>query len=166
MTVLPILAIDIDLRRVHVVLVHGSERSVICVDAPVEKAMPLVRGITLFYPQMPVLIEVADPTVYSGMNQRGRLAWMVYNSWATAKITDALPLGTNVLVAPSSAWTCGYSEEVRHKMAGVVPLAKTKAQNHDLNECQAMAWFYRERPNKWTPPDIYFGDLRAGKKKN
>jgi hypothetical protein len=66
---------------------------------------------------------------------------------------------SQILVSPSSKWTNGLSEEVRHELAGVKKLARTKRDNHDLNECQAMIWSYGVEPSRWIPFHQYMDEL-------
>ncbi len=65
-----------------------------------------------------------------------------------------------MLVSPSSTWTKGLSEPIRHKLAGVVePDFPRKKGRHDLKECQAMIWTYRNEPDLWLPLETYLESL-------
>lgn len=164
----PVIAIDIDLHRVHAVVQDGPTETprVVCVDLPVQSAYHKIKAECDRHASPVVLIEVADPTTYAGLNRRGLLAWMLYNTHAATYLNQRLQdreqtIGQCIVpvVAPSAKWTKGYPEQTRHLMAGVTSLAKTKKQNHDLNECQAMIWFYRHEPETWTVLNKYFFEL-------
>jgi hypothetical protein len=152
-----IVAIDIDLRRIHAVQMRGINPSVVAIDEPDYRNV--VRLISLLSTRT-VLIELASPMLYSGRIDKKRLAWFIWNVAAATRIVDDLTaLRIPVLVAPSSKWTRGYAEEARHKMAQVEYFPDyTKKQNHDLSECQAMIWFYLKAPHDW----VTLGDYLAG----
>jgi len=139
-------AVDIDLRRIHCRTEDGRD---ICTNVDFDRAVPLLlplanEGVTL-------LVECASPHMY-GPQQilKKKLSWMIYNS----VITDRLhTLFDDILVSPSSSWTYGYNVKVRHVMADC------KARNKDLRECEAMMWFYKKDPSKWTTLDQYLSHL-------
>jgi hypothetical protein len=91
-----------------------------------------------------------------------RMAWAIYNSMMTGVICtlgrDFLPT-TKVLVAPSSKWTSGYPEDIRHK------IAKVTASNHDLRECECMIALYKMNPEKWVSFPQYYSTLTANWRK-
>ena len=58
-----------------------------------------------------------------------------------------------MLVAPSNVWTRGYDLKTRHKLAGC------RQPKKDLRECEAMLWFYKQRPNDWVPLRDYLASL-------
>lgn len=111
-----------------------------------------------------VLIECASHVTYSGpKKQAGRQAWVIYNSMAVSilvyLLNKRLP-GAKILVSPSSTWTKGLREPVRHKLAGVVEPKFPRAKGrHDLKECQAMIWTYRQEPDLWQPLETYLESL-------
>ena len=110
-----------------------------------------------------VLMEVASPIIY-GTKTKGelynRIKWAIYNSMVAGQIYSLiqqrqLTMGVrpDLLVAPSSAWTLGYKEEIRHRIAGIT------GDNHDIRECRCMQYFYGTNPEKWTTFEKYFGSL-------
>lgn len=164
MTPGPVVAVDIDLHRIHMVAQDGTTDTpeLVMVDQPDTRTIVRVLNQkTLANPLTTILIEVASPHVYTAKRQLGRQAWTIWNTYAAACIVSGLVPGSRVLCAPSSTWTQGYQEESRHFLAGVTRLGRTKDQNHNLNECQAMIWFYRNSPDNWLPFSDYFSQLSA-----
>jgi hypothetical protein len=109
-----------------------------------------------------VLLECASPMLYRGKIHRSTMSWMIYNSAAVTNLVFQLGQAgvPNVRVAPSSTWTKGLSEPIRHKLAGVIePIFPRKKGRHDLKECQAMIWTYRNEPELWLPLEQYLETL-------
>jgi hypothetical protein len=103
-----------------------------------------------------VLIEVAGPVTYGTQKTLvGKTAWMVYNAMTAGALVTALEgvVEVKTLVAPSSAWTLGYPEKVRHEMA------RCTAPNHDLRECECMIEMYHRTPSPWKPMDTYLEEV-------
>ena len=110
----------------------------------------LLKQLAALKPDL-VLVEVAAPIAYRGAARGSQLKWFIYNSYAAGILLTQYKGKT--LVSPSSRWTMGYPEKIRHTLAGVT------APNHDLKECQAMIWFYLQHPERWREHEEYFTDL-------
>lgn len=133
-----VLALDIDLRRIHA---WSSVQGKICYNSP---ELPDTRGYDV------VLAECWSPFFYvkpgkplSKGELTNRFKAAIYNSMRIGELAAKCP---NLLVAPSSTWTQKYPEETRHIMAGCAG-----KNNHDLRECQAMIFFYTKQPSLWVP---------------
>lgn len=107
-----------------------------------------------------LLLECASPHTYQVRQQKKRQAWVIYNSMAVSTLNYVYGSKMTVLVAPSSVWTKGLPEQVRHKLAGVIEPNFSRAKGrHDLKECQAMIWTYRNEPELWKPLAQYLEEL-------
>jgi hypothetical protein len=144
-----IIAFDVDLLRIHA---WSTETRRVCYEAPDFPFDELVKHDR-------ILMEVASPNFYD------KRPSVVYNTmkWACFNMTMLGRLARwleergqldKLLVAPSSAWSCGHEEAVRQEMAGC-----TGQDNHDLRETRAMIWFYKRAPGKWVPYHDYLRSL-------
>lgn len=160
-----IIGVDIDLHRIHAVASTGE---VIQVNDP--SFTPLLDAMmnsqltrSANTPKPLVLIESASPHQYGGRLFKKKLSWMIYNSAVMASIASALQLmeDIEVRVSPSSTWTKGFPELVRHKMSGADQLFtdRNKEDAHNLRECLAMIWFYRKNPDNWVSVPEFLRDL-------
>jgi hypothetical protein len=147
---LSILSFDIDLNRIHA---WSSESGRVCYNA---------SGSEVPFQQMALhditLIEVASNVFYDRTPSivHRRAAWAIFNTYfATVLWTwhRSVAPEKKILVAPSSAWTLGYSEEFRHSIAEVT------GDNHDIREVRCMQFFYRRNPDKWVPFETYFNSF-------
>jgi len=164
----PVVAVDIDLHRIHVVAQEAPAAvpELVVVDQPDLWSVARTLNMLIDYdPKTTVLIEVASQHTYTPKKQIGRQAWTIWNTYAATALAAAVRTGARMLCAPSSVWTKGYEESTRHALAGVTRLGRTKDQNHNLNECQAMIWFYRHDPTAWLPVHEYFSRLSAARGK-
>lgn len=155
-----IIAFDIDLNRIHA---WSTKFGKVCYNA---KAVP--THMLLPHHDL-ILIEVASNVFYDRRQEVvfNTAKWAIYNAMTAGRIYEYIQQHnprTPVLVAPSSLWTLGYEEAVRHAMACV-----TGEDNHDLRETRAMIFFYKHSPSKWVPFESYFQNLstagKAGKPK-
>lgn len=148
-----LLTCDIDLRRCH--LYDATDEELLCLDAtPVELVQAIMqraRGsdITL-------AVEVAGVIMHGPQqsHMQRRMAWSLYNIAVVARLAQFAEAMDSVtmLVATSTKWTKGFTEVRRHKMSGAEDeQGFTKAQNHDIKEMKAMAWFFRRDPSAWVP---------------
>jgi len=106
-----------------------------------------------------VLFEIASPVSFN-RGAGGHAAMTQLAKWAIWNTAQAVHLhhfnfawGARVLVAPSNVWARGYDLKTRHAMA------KAKLAKKDLRECEAMIWFYRQRPQDWLPLPDYLANL-------
>lgn len=146
-----ILAFDIDLNRIHAV---SNVLGVICENS---KVIPFeaIKSHDI------ILIEVASANFYSdNLGQiYNRAKWVIFNSMIAGRIYEySTSEFQKVLVAPSSAWTCGYPELIRHSLAGI------SEGSHDIRECKAMLFFHATNPAKWIPFTDYFESLSTKNK--
>lgn len=168
MSDLGILAIDIDLGRftavhsVDGVMAHSADP---CgVD---------IVGLSHRTVLNRVLIEVAGPVMHHAESHSHR-RWMLYNMATASRFYDEFlrRSGCKVLVAPSTAWTEGYTELERDAIAGIRPLkyktvtrkGKTTrvpiwAEPHDVRECRCMIDMFQKNPKHWKPLDQYLKEL-------
>jgi len=105
-----------------------------------------------------ILYEIAGAVDYTDNKgaAHNKRRWTIYNVAMAARLHElftAKLFKHTMLVAPSSAWTGGYTEKQRHL------LYKCTASTHDLRECEAMARSYRRHPDKWTPFNLYIENL-------
>ncbi len=147
-----ILSFDIDLNRVHA---YSNDYGVICENSPDIPYGSLQCHQT-------VLIEVASANFYGSKPGEiyNRVKWVIFNSMMAGRIYQHCMQMTDcpiVLVAPSSSWTCGYPEALRHSLAGVTG-------SHDIKECKAMQFFYGTNPGKWQAFEAYFASLSKAKR--
>lgn len=108
-----------------------------------------------------LLIECASPHLYApkGKVFKKQQAWCIFNSMMVSRL-NYLFQDRKVLVSPSSTWTKSLSEPIRHKLAGVIEPKFPRAKGrHDLKECQAMIWTYRNEPDLWQPLESYLESL-------
>lgn len=145
-----IVAIDVDLRRIHA---WSSKFGKLCYEE--EDPFTVIKELDKLDPAPDlVLIEVAGPIMHrEGGRQRMHHThrWMIWNIAAVTTLANCL--GDVVLVAPSVKWTMGYTEKVRHK------IAKADASNHDLRECQTMIAMYIHTPQQWVPYNKFLEEL-------
>jgi len=144
-----IVSIDVDLHRV-------------CAWSNQEG--PVVVGAKNIYPIAKIikpdlfLFEIASPVYYGTKIYLKKLAWYIFNAAEAAFFSDTTSIKT--LFAPSNIWTNGYNEEARHALAEVHFEEKfNKRDRHDLGECQAMQYFYNERPEQWVSLHTYMEGL-------
>jgi hypothetical protein len=142
-----LLSFDIDLNRIHA---WSSERGRIAYNAPTLTT----DVICALADHAVVLIEVASHIFYDKRPSvvHRTCAWMLYNTYVATQIYHQR-LGLSKpepLVAPSSAWSHGYPELIRHSMADVT------GDNHDIREARCMQFFYWRNPGKWVPFTDYF----------
>lgn len=142
-----ILSFDIDLNRVHA---WSSVSGQVCYNAP-STALPTwelnKHDVTL--------IEVASNVFYDPTPSvvHRTAAWALFNTYIATVLWTwhrSVAADKKLLVAPSSAWTLGYPEKLRHATAQVT------GDNHDIREVRCMQFFYRQNPDKWVPFDSYF----------
>lgn len=107
-----------------------------------------------------ILFEIASPVSFN-RGASGHAAMTQLAKWAIWNAAQAMRLHMfawnrgfqRVLVSPSNVWTRGYDLKTRHA------LAKCKQPKKDLRECEAMLWFYRQRPQDWKPLPEYLATL-------
>ena len=104
-----------------------------------------------------VLFEIASPVSFNrgaaGHAAMTQLAkWAIWNT-AQAVRVNLIFFACDVLVAPSNVWTRGYDLKTRHQ------IAKCKRPKKDLRECEAMQFFYKQRPTDWVPLADYLAAL-------
>jgi hypothetical protein len=146
-------AVDLDINRAHAWSNrHGKVQYNAVLDGDFVAALLASNPTT-------ILIEVPGPALHRGAGHSsayGSIRWMIHAGmaagWLWARLLQAGYQGP-ILAAPSTRWTRGYTEKVRHKLAG------TLAPNHDLRECEAMIWFYIQDPTQWKPMHQYFKEL-------
>lgn len=142
-----ILSFDIDLNRIHA---WSNEFGRIAYKAP--SLTDEILGAIGHHDV--VLIEVASNIFYDKRPSvvHRTCAWMLFNTYTATEIMHARVLygKTQPLVAPSSMWSMGYPEDVRHAMADVT------GDNHDIREARCMQFFYLKCPTKWVPFQTYF----------
>jgi hypothetical protein len=107
-----------------------------------------------------ILIEVASPTFYNRNTAiiANKTKWVIFNSIMIGRISMYLmakQISDRLLVSPSSLWTLGYPEEVRHAAAGV------SGDNHDIRECRCMQFFYGTNPEKWMTLEAFVQSLSS-----
>lgn len=146
-----IYAIDCDLRTSYCASEFGDEGRG---STPAEALAEVNFGNL---PGDRVLFEIASPVSFNrqegqhaAMTQLAR--WAIWNVAMAAFATTACKCP--VLVAPSNVWTHGFDLQTRHAMA------KATSRRKDLRDCQAMIFFYRHAPAKWTPLTSYLDTLR------
>lgn len=143
-----VIAIDVDLRRIHA---WSRDHGPVCYKQPdlgllLAKIQPTPTTI---------LMEVASATSYQDGDARKlfqKRRWMIYNMAIAGEFSVRVARQHTFLVAPSSAWTKGYPEAVRQKMA------KADAKNHDLREVQTMIYFHSIHPTAWVPYAEYLNE--------
>lgn len=108
-----------------------------------------------------ILFEIASPVSFNRQDGANRTAiitnlakWAIWNAAMAERVTTFFNApGRQVLVAPSNVWTHGYDLKTRHAMA------KCKLPKKDLRECEAMIWFYKQRPADWLTLEAYLANL-------
>jgi len=148
-----IISLDIDLHRIHA---WSNVTGVVCAnnsDIP-WKAMKEHNLI---------LVEVASPTFYTHRTDiiANRTKWAIFNAMMVGIIHEHLSwciMPPKLLVSPSSLWTLGYPEEMRHAAAGV------SGDNHDIRECRCMQFFYGTNPEKWMTFEAFVQSLSSKRK--
>ena len=157
-----IVAIDIDLRRICMVGSEPGTTSCHVVEKDISDIGPAISGmvswIRCFDPHV-VLIEVASASSYGKPWQRSRVAWALWNIAVASRLAADRLLIASVFVASSAQWTNGLTEPVRHQLANVNNLGKTKRDKHDLNDCEAMIWSYKRDPSRWSNIATYLDNL-------
>lgn len=141
------IAVDIDLHRIHA---YCEERGRICYKSPdLQPIHEAVRSGDF------LLVEIAGVNFYTSGKPLTPAVVSNYLKWTVFNVRMATELGRypDTLVAPSSAWSRGYPEKVRHAMAQV------KGDNHDIRECRAMLWFHTAYPQAWVPFDQFISKL-------
>lgn len=145
------LAVDIDLRRIHA---WSSDSGRVMYKEP--DWFAAAHAIKDMWPDV-VLFEIASPTMYDRNpgRIRNRLRWALWNISAVSSMVHELEsgFGLDCLVSPSSLWTKGHAEELRHQ------LTKTTAKNHDLRECEAMLYYHSIHPEAWVPLPDYLASI-------
>jgi len=145
-----ILSFDIDLNRVHA---WSSLTGRVCYNETIDK-MPVqqmaLHDITL--------IEVGSNVFYDKKPHvvHRTAAWLIFNTYATTVLWTwhrSIAAGKKLLVSPSSSWTLGHEELIRHAMADVT------GDNHDIREARCMQFFFRHNPEKWMPFETYFNSF-------
>lgn len=139
------IAVDCDLRRIHA---WDSESGMVCYKAP--DLGYLFEYIFAQDADTRVLFEIVGPIMHREGDARKlhhTHRWMIYNAAMAAHLDRWLREKgyDSPLVATSTAWTRGYTEKERHK------IACADARNHDLRECQSMLAFHRAYPKPWVP---------------
>jgi len=103
-----------------------------------------------------ILFEIASPVSFN-RGAAGHAAMTQLAKWAIWNVAWAMEINLRlpgqVLVAPSNVWTRGYDLKTRHQIAGCTQPKK------DLRECEAMIWFYKQRPTDWRPLAEYLAAL-------
>lgn len=110
----------------------------------------LISKVTSAAPDV-LLLECASPHLYAPMGKvfKKQQSWVIYNSAMVSRLAYRFA-GIKVLVSPSSTWTNGLPEKVRHTLVGAVePVFPRAKGRHDLKDCQAMIWTYRQEPDRW-----------------
>lgn len=145
-----IVAIDCDLRTSYVVDSGGNAGRG---ATPWEAITDLPHtGAAL----CTILFEIASPVSFvrgAGSNQAMyQLAkWAIWNVAQAAALHARYP---QLLVAPSNVWTRGHDLKTRHL------IARCKQPKKDLRECEAMLFFYQQRPQDWISLGGYLENLR------
>lgn len=145
-----VIACDIDLRRAHA---WSNLRGRVAYQEP--NPYHFMDTVAAEFPDV-VLVEVASARDYDdGLANPGarinKRRWMLWNIHAVTLI--GAKFGDKVKVSPSSVWTRGHPEKVRHAAANC------KATNHDLRETEAMIAFHAIRPGDWIPLSQYLANL-------
>lgn len=149
-----VLAFDIDLHKVYC---WSKKFGKVASAVPnVEAALQLYVDAGHGDEEVQLIAEVASPV--SGVRAKVSSNAINFNlmKWAIFNIASAMALMVscrNLLVAPSNVWTNGYPLKTRHQ------LAKCTAKNKDLRECEAMLWFYNQKPAAWVPFPRYLEAL-------
>ena len=142
-----ILSFDIDLNRVHA---WSSLSGRVCYNETVDKLpvqqLPL-HDITL--------IEVGSNIFYNKKPEvvHRTAAWLIFNTYVATLLWNwhrGIASSKTLLVSPSSSWTLGHEEPIRHAIADVT------GDNHDIREARCMQFFYLRNPEKWVSFDAYF----------
>lgn len=105
-----------------------------------------------------VLYEIAGAVDYTDNKgaAHNKRRWTIYNVATAARLHELFAakfFNHSMVVAPSSAWTGGYTEKQRHL------LYNCTAATHDLRECEAMARSYLRHPAKWVSFNSYIENL-------
>jgi hypothetical protein len=132
------LAIDCDLHKLYAVTSDGE---IVCkADPGLQNIMAWAKEVDL------ILFEIASAVDYTKDQgpavAHNKRRWTIFNAAMAMALQCWLP-DKRLLVAPSSAWTCGFELKTRHAMA------KCKQKQKDLREAEAMIWFHAARPEKW-----------------
>jgi len=153
-----VIAFDVDYKRIHA---WSTKIGRVCYNAPDWR--PYADTIAS---HDAILMEVFSPTFYQeSTGSRSKDKAIITNKMKmalfNARICGELysyfiqryghAFADRMLVAPSSGWTLGYPEDLRHEMAGV-----TGQDNHDLRECRAMLFFHSRNPKKWQRVADYY----------
>lgn len=148
-----VLSFDLDLNRIHA---WSSKSGRVCFDAveiPYQAILDHDR----------ILIEVYSAVIYgkSPGELQNRFKGAIFNSMVAGRIYQfclAHGRSDRVLVSPSSRWTLGHVEPVRHQIAGV------SGDNHDIRECRAMQFYHKTNPDKWEPFEAYYASISSAQK--
>lgn len=150
-----IIGVDIDLHRMHAAehVLAGDGVIMLNDDRPIRLAARIRQDTGDEKPL--VLVECASPHQYGGRLYQKKLAWMIYNSAVLAEIAAMCVImdgAFELRCSPSSTWTKGYPEAARHRMSGADQFFadRNKDDQHNLRECLAMIWFYKQTPDNWT----------------
>lgn len=143
-----IAAVDCDLRQSYCVRGDGRAGRAIY---PVNAVLSAGSGDLSI-----ILFEIASPVSFN-RGAAGHAAMTQLAKWAIWNVAWAMEINLRlpgqVLVAPSNVWTRGYDLKTRHQIAGCTQPKK------DLRECEAMIWFYKQRPTDWRPLAEYLAAL-------
>lgn len=147
-----ILSFDVDLNRIHA---WSSTDGRVCYNAT-DIPWEAVQAHDL------ILMEVSSPLFYSddGAECYNRAKWALYNAMTAGRLFQFIQGSKPFLVASSSDWTLGHSEDMRASVAGVV------GDNHDLRECRCMQFYHRTNPGKWKPFLEFYASLSTKGKTN
>jgi len=148
-----VISLDVDLLRIHA---FASDTGRVCYNSASVPWNELLNHKL-------VLMEVASPVFYC--KTRGeivnRFKWAIFNSMIAGQIAEfTISHNLPFLVSPSSKWTLGHPEAIRHEIAGV------KSKEHDLRECECMQYYYQTNPEQWEPFEEYKKSLSTRKEKN
>lgn len=150
-----VLSLDIDLGRIHG---WSSERGqVMYKDTDVNWNEVDQHQV--------IIAEIASPVFYAKQYNKAeitnRMKWALFNGCTVGRVYQYLcgkQQGTKLLVAPSSAWTLGYPEDQRNRIAGC-----HGENNHDIRECRCMQFFFKTNPGQWKSLPDYLASLQKGK---
>jgi hypothetical protein len=143
---MPVLACDVDLRRVHA---FSDQLGRVCYRSA-DWPWDAIRTHDT------ILIEVADATDTSknSAQQYNRRRWMVGNSFELGKFYQwmvSTSLQSRVLVSPATKWTCGHKQTVRELVSGC-----QGEDNHDIRACRCMIFYFARNPHHWTDIREYY----------
>lgn len=155
-----IIAFDVDYKRIHA---WSDKIGRVCFDAP--EWRPFADTIVC---HDTILMEVFSPIFYDKSTgnpskdkaiRTNKMKMALFNaricgemySWLIDRYGYAK--AQTMLVAPSSLWSLGHEEDIRHEIAGV-----TGQDNHDIRECRAMIFFYQRNPRQWYKVTDYYND--------